>query len=508
MNPMKTSIGLLASWVVAASFAVAAEIDSREIFRKLEPSLVCVSSAEGTGSGVVLSESGLIITNYHVVNTAMPLTVEVPLDGRPQAGKEVFKGVKWIKIHQTQDLALVQLELGEKKLKVARIAKNERETVTGDVCFAIGFPFVPGADKPDLTITKGVISSARRMVNGLPYIQIDAPINPGNSGGALANSEGMIIGIPTLKFLDMDRVGMATPLAGLQMDQFVEVSRKKGAPEAAAKVAQLANHFSNFDVPTAIYLQRQAIALDPSNPEWSTSLAMLYLRLRQYDIALAYAKDAVRKGPDNFPALVQLAKVHDLRNEPKEAETVRLSGIGLPGGKSDPQSRRQLAEDLARGYLAARDYPRAAYVASWGQAFSDGPMPFDLRRILREASASLPKNLRDELAAKKEAYSVDDMNAFVKRASESGVAPATPVQPVQPTLGESGPGVVVSKVTFPDSAKAKLTDIPPGVVYHEDRQELEWTPAPFSKTEKVRVLFTLVRPDGTEEPYIHTINRK
>jgi tetratricopeptide (TPR) repeat protein len=497
-------IRLLACVWVAASSAAAAEIDSREIFRKLEPSVVCISSAEGAGSGVVLGADGLIITNYHVVNTAMPLSVEAIADGRPQA----IKGVKWIKIHQTQDLALVQLDLGGKKLKAARIAKNERETITGDVCFAIGFPFVPGSDKPELTITKGVISSARRVVNELPYIQIDAPINPGNSGGALANSEGAVIGIPTLKFLGMDRVGMATPLAGLRMDQFVDISRKKGDPAAAGEMAQLANHFFTFDLPAAIYLQRQAIALDPSNPEWSTSLATMYLRLREYDISLAYAKDAVRKGPDHFPAREQLSKVYELRNEPKEAEAARLAAINLPARDADSHARRELAEQLARAYLAARDCAQAAYLASWGLTFSDGPRLGDLRRILREASKSLPKNLGDELAAKKSGHSIDDMNAFLKRARESGIAPGLPANPAQSSIPDSGPEVVVSKVPFPDSIIGKLADAPPGVTYHEDRQELEWTPAPFSKTEKVRVLFMLTRPDGTEEPYIHTIHRK
>ncbi len=499
---------LLTCLAVTASCAVAAEIDSREIFRNLEPSIVCISSAEGTGSGVVLDAGGLIITNYHVVNTAMPLSVEAIAEDRPQVPKVTFKGIKWIKIHQTQDLALVQLDLVGKKLKAARIAKSERETITGDVCFAIGFPFVPGAGKPELTITKGVISSAKRMVNELPYIQIDAPINPGNSGGALANSKGAVVGIPTLKFLDMDRVGMATPLVGLRMEQFVDVSRRKADPNAAGKMAQLADHFFNFDLPAAIYLQRQAIALDPSNPEWSTSLATMYLRLRQYDISLAYARDAVRKGPDNFPARAQLSKVHELRNEPKEADEASLAAINLPVREADSHIRRELSEELARKYLAARDFAQAAYMASWGLTSSDGPMLFDLRRILREASNNLPKTLGDEMAAKKSGHSIDDMNAFVKRARESGVVPAAPANPVQPSAPDSRPELLVSKVTFPDSTKGKLADAPPGVVYHEDRQELEWTPGPFSKTEKVRVLFMITRPDGTEEPYIHTINRK
>lgn len=180
--------------------------------------------------------------------------------------------------------------------------------------------------------------------------------------------------------------------------------------------------------------------------------------------------------------------------------------MSLPADGGDVQVRSKLAEELARGYLARHDFARAGYAASWGQAFSEPSRSFDLRRIFGQAVKALPQNLADELVAKKAGHSVEDMHAFSERARNAGVSPSSPADP-NPSVTGTGPDVVVSKVIFPDSATGKLSDAPPGVIYHEDRQELEWTPGPFSKVEKIRVLFTITRPDGTEDTYIHAIER-
>ena len=74
---MKATIGTLAACLMALhTNRAAAEADASAIFASLEPSLVAVTNAEGGGSGVVLSESGLILTNFHVANTPLPLSVE------------------------------------------------------------------------------------------------------------------------------------------------------------------------------------------------------------------------------------------------------------------------------------------------------------------------------------------------------------------------------------------------------------------------------------------------
>ncbi len=69
---------------------------------------------------------------------------------------------------------------------------------------------------PIITITKGIVNSTRREISGATYLQLDAAINPGNSGGALVNEDGVLIGIPTLRYEGADRVGLATPILGLR----------------------------------------------------------------------------------------------------------------------------------------------------------------------------------------------------------------------------------------------------------------------------------------------------
>ena len=288
----------------------AVEPDASKMFQATEPSVVLISDVEGGGSGIVLSEDGLILTNFHVANTPLPQTVEAMVEEGGKLVRKTFTKATLFKVHASNDLALLKVDGEGSRFKPARISKSERDTVAGGTCFAMGYPYLPGQEKPVLTITKGIISSARRVVKDNPYIQLDAAINPGNSGGALLNDKGVVIGIPTLKFEGADRIGLAAPLAGLKMDQFVKPEEKKGNPEEAARLAGMASNLMLRDalsfgsdpeaVELAVYLQREALALEPNNAQWSYNIASMYYRLQKFPLALAYAENAVRKNPKNL----------------------------------------------------------------------------------------------------------------------------------------------------------------------------------------------------------------
>jgi serine protease Do len=141
---------------------------------------------EGTGSGVIYSQDGYIITNNHVVDFAE--TVEVTLfDNRTFQAKVVGTD-------KTTDLAVLKIEAdGLPTLANA----NSDEAEVGEWVLAVGNPF-------DLTstVTAGIISSKARDINILKgsrsiesFIQTDAAVNPGNSGGALIDAEGKLLGI-------------------------------------------------------------------------------------------------------------------------------------------------------------------------------------------------------------------------------------------------------------------------------------------------------------------------
>ncbi|MGK7918952.1 MAG: HhoA/HhoB/HtrA family serine endopeptidase [Trichodesmium sp.] len=157
----------------------------------------------GTGSGVILSSDGHLITNAHVVNGAD--TVKVTLkDGRVFDG--VVKGVDSL-----TDVAVIKIEATN--LPQVSIGNSE-QLVPGQWAIAIGNPL--GLDN---TVTVGIISAIGRTSSqvGIPdkrvrFIQTDAAINPGNSGGPLLNDRGQVIGINTAIRADAQGLGFAIPI--------------------------------------------------------------------------------------------------------------------------------------------------------------------------------------------------------------------------------------------------------------------------------------------------------
>jgi serine protease DegQ len=135
------------------------------------------------GSGVIVSEQGLILTNEHVIASADEIEVALA-DGRKLAAKVVGTD-------PDTDLAVLKVEADS--LPAIAFAANEALHV-GDVVLAIGNPFGVGQ-----TVTQGIISALGRNHLGINtyenFIQTDASINPGNSGGALIDTQGNLIGI-------------------------------------------------------------------------------------------------------------------------------------------------------------------------------------------------------------------------------------------------------------------------------------------------------------------------
>jgi S1-C subfamily serine protease len=142
---------------------------------------------EATGSGIVIDADGTILTNYHVVENAIKVTVSFEKGKAVEAkvvGKDPSNDLAVLRI-STDGLTLHPLTLGD-----------SRTAQVGDPVLAIGNPF-----DLERTLTTGVISALQREItapNGFTIdnvLQTDAPINPGNSGGPLLNIEGEVIGI-------------------------------------------------------------------------------------------------------------------------------------------------------------------------------------------------------------------------------------------------------------------------------------------------------------------------
>lgn len=172
------------------------------------------------GSGVIVSESGYLLTNIHVIRGADEVVVQL------QDGRETQATL--VGVDEENDLAVLHIKAD--KLTAIRIGAP-RNAQVGDVVLAIGNPFGMGQ-----TVTQGIISATGRHGLGIStlenFIQTDAAINPGNSGGALIDTQGNLLGINTaildrLGNSSLDGVGLAVPAdtALLSLKDIVEMGK-------------------------------------------------------------------------------------------------------------------------------------------------------------------------------------------------------------------------------------------------------------------------------------------
>ncbi|MBE7382229.1 MAG: trypsin-like peptidase domain-containing protein [Leptolyngbya sp. SIO1E4] len=161
---------------------------------------------QGTGSGFILTETGRIITNAHVVEGANQVTVTLT-DGRTFEGEVVGTD-------SVTDVAAIKIDAQD----LPAVVLGSTETLSpGQWAIAIGNPL--GLDN---TVTAGIISALDRTSTevGIPdkrvqFIQTDAAINPGNSGGPLLNNQGEVIGMNTAIRKDAQGLGFAIPVETL-----------------------------------------------------------------------------------------------------------------------------------------------------------------------------------------------------------------------------------------------------------------------------------------------------
>ncbi|WP_439472714.1 trypsin-like peptidase domain-containing protein [Brevundimonas sp.] len=158
------------------------------------------------GSGVIVRDNGVVVTNYHVINGMS--SIRVILNDRREFDARVVLG------DERSDLAVLQLQGVNERLPTLNIDDREEQQV-GDLVLAIGNPFGVGQ-----TVTNGIISALNRTETNISdsgsFIQTDAAINPGNSGGALVDMDGDLIGINSAIFSrsgTSSGVGFAIPAA-------------------------------------------------------------------------------------------------------------------------------------------------------------------------------------------------------------------------------------------------------------------------------------------------------
>lgn len=187
-----------------------------DINRKVGPSVVFIGTtykstnyfgqtetASGAGSGIIINKDGYILTNNHVIDTAVTITVKL-------YSGESYDAVL-VGADAQSDLAVIKITA--KDIRPAELGDSSLIKV-GDLAIAIGNPL----GTLEGTLTAGVISALNRTVTiddiSMNLIQTDAAVNPGNSGGALANRLGQVIGVVNAKTsaVGIEGLGYAIPV--------------------------------------------------------------------------------------------------------------------------------------------------------------------------------------------------------------------------------------------------------------------------------------------------------
>jgi putative serine protease PepD len=178
---------------VSASSGSSKALTATQIYKEDSTGVVAIKAvtAEGEdeGTGIVLNDKGLILTNDHVIKGATSLTVDA------SGSSKKTTSAKIVGEEANQDLALIEVDPSGLELKPLALASSSSVQV-GDTVYAIGTPY--GLEE---TFTKGIVSALNREIaapDGSKIsgaIQTDAALNPGNSGGPLLDEQGEVIGV-------------------------------------------------------------------------------------------------------------------------------------------------------------------------------------------------------------------------------------------------------------------------------------------------------------------------
>jgi S1-C subfamily serine protease len=177
-----------------------------QLVEKLEPSVVRIDVSgpgfQASGSGVLITAAGHVLTNNHVIEDANSVTITL-MDGTEYNGSVVAT-------EPGRDMAIVKLNTDRTDFSAATLGTSS-DIIIGEEIVVIGYAL--GLEGM-ASFAKGIASAVRTLDDGYSYIQTDAAINPGNSGGALVNLEGEVIGINVAKLVDTDieGIGLAIPI--------------------------------------------------------------------------------------------------------------------------------------------------------------------------------------------------------------------------------------------------------------------------------------------------------
>lgn len=259
VNPNLPSVNISAPTSINSTST--SGLSGEEIYAKVSPSVVSVQAVNlqtgegGTGSGVIMSADGYIITNEHVVTNEQTGAVLDKITVVMSDGTSLPATVEGV--DKQTDLAVLKVDPAGVQLTPAEFG-DSNSLQPGEAVFAIGSP---GGLELANTITGGHISALNRDITiddrVMSLIQTDAAINPGNSGGALINKYGQVIGITSAKLgiSYFEGLGFAIPMDTAKpiVDELIQNGYIAGRPQIGISGSNISERESlAYDIPQGV----------------------------------------------------------------------------------------------------------------------------------------------------------------------------------------------------------------------------------------------------------------
>ena len=255
------------------------------------------------GSGFFISKSGILVTNFHVLDGAYNAKIKT-LDGSQYPVATVLARNKLV------DLIKVRVDIPGSR--VTPVVLSRLAPVVADSVFVVGSPM--GLEQ---TVSEGIISAIREMPAGGKVLQLTAPISRGSSGGPVLNQEGEAVGVITFQAARGQNLNFAISVDALEMlsDEASELSiaewtirNSRHGPALAAALCSKGSHLTiQGEYEEALTYFKKAAETNPDDPDAWYGLGSCYVGLDQPDDAITAYKRPIEQDPDNAVAHFVLA---------------------------------------------------------------------------------------------------------------------------------------------------------------------------------------------------------
>ena len=214
---------------------------TREIADSALPAIVVIETDVGTGSGVILDASGVIATNFHVIETAGAISVNLSTGDQ-------YDDVSVIDFDIVKDIAILKI----KGFDLPFVTMGNSNSVgVGDDVIVMGAP-----EGYEQSVTRGIVSAVREMDEGYRLIQTDAAISSGSSGGGMFNLSGELVGISVAYIKDAQNINFVIPInyyrgmfgtsAKYSLEEFLEITASETGPRSAGTAASSMQTLEEF----------------------------------------------------------------------------------------------------------------------------------------------------------------------------------------------------------------------------------------------------------------------